>query len=136
MYQVELNIVNNIKKEYDETLSLPADEFEIKRISKVFCEVFNIDVPQAYLEFLRQCNGFEFNGCIIYSSQNLIENQLDYSFLTDDYIIFAEYDIEWFCIERSSGKCCELDKPSAQELCIFNTFEEMIKYVLRLSVKL
>lgn len=65
MYQVELNIVNNIKKEYDETLSLPADEFEIKRISKVFCEVFNIDVPQAYLEFLRQCNGFEFNGCII-----------------------------------------------------------------------
>ena len=43
MYQVELNIVNNIKKEYDETLSLPADEFEIKRISKVFCEVFNID---------------------------------------------------------------------------------------------
>lgn len=116
MYQVELNIVNNIKKEYDETLSLPADEFEIKRISKVFCEVFNIDVPQAYLEFLRQCNGFEFNGCIIYSSQNLIENQLDYSFLTDDYIIFAEYDIAWFCIERSSGKCCELDKPSAQEL--------------------
>ena len=128
--------MNNIKKEYDETLSLPADEFEIKRISKVFCEVFNIDVPQAYLEFLRQCNGFEFNGCIIYSSQNLIENQLDYSFLTDDYIIFAEYDIAWFCIERSSGKCCELDKPSAQELCIFNTFEEMIKYVLRLSVKL
>ena len=54
----------------------------------------------------------------------------------NDYIIFAEYDIAWFCIERSSGKCCELDKPSAQELCIFNTFEEMIKYVLRLSVKL
>lgn len=77
MYQVELNIVNNIKKEYDETLSLPADEFEIKRISKVFCEVFNIDVPQAYLEFLRQCNGFEFKAVLfillkILSKINLI----------------------------------------------------------------
>ena len=36
MYQVELNIVNNIKKEYDETLSLPADEFEIKKNFKSF----------------------------------------------------------------------------------------------------
>lgn len=136
MYQAELDIVKNIKKEYDENLSLPADEFEIKRFSEVFCEVFNIDVPKAYLEFLRQCNGFEFNGCIIYSSQNIIENQFDYAFLTDDYIVFAEYDIAWFCMEKSSGKCCELDKPSAQEVFAFNTFEEMIEYVLRLTIKL
>ncbi len=121
---------------YDESISLPADEIEIKRFSEVFYEIFNIDVPQSYLEFLRQCNGFEFNGCIIYSSQNIIENQLDYSFLTNDYIVFAEYDIAWFCMERSSGKCCELDKPSAQEVCTFNTFEEMIKYILRLSINL
>ncbi len=136
MYQVELNTVKNIKKEYNENLSLPATEIEIKRFFEVFHESFNMDVPQAYLEFLRQCNGFEFNGCIIYSSQNFIENQLDYDYLADDYIIFAEYDIAWFCMEKSSGKYFELDKPSAQKVTVFSTFEEMTKHILHLSVEL
>lgn len=29
---------------YDENISLPADEIEIKRFSEVFYEIFNIDV--------------------------------------------------------------------------------------------
>ena len=92
MYQMELDAVKAIKKEYGENLPPPADELEIKRFSEVFGEVFRIEIPQEYLAFLRLCNGFEFNGCIIYSCQNMVENQLDYDFLTDNYIVFAEYD--------------------------------------------
>lgn len=41
MYQVELDMVKNIKQKYDEELSIPADECEIKRFSEEFCELFN-----------------------------------------------------------------------------------------------
>ncbi len=134
MYQVELDIVKAKKQEFCEELPSPADENEIERFSEAFYEVFHLGVPRAYLELLRKCNGVEFNGCIIYSSKSMIDSQLDYDFLTEDYIIFAEYDIGWFCMEKSSGKYCELDKPSAQEVETFNTFEEMIKRALLLAV--
>lgn len=86
-------------------------------------------------EFLRQCNGVEFNGCIIYGSNNIIGSQLDY-YIAEEYIIFAEYDIGWFCMEKSSGKYCELDKPSAQEVQTLDTLEVMLKRVLLLSAEL
>lgn len=136
MYQAELDVVKNIKKEFGEKISLPADELEIKRFSEAFGEAFHMDIPQAYLAFLRLCDGFEFNGCIIYSCQNMIENQLDYDFITGNYIVFAEYDIGWFCLEKSNGKYCELDRPSGERVRIFGTLEEMIKYVLCLSVRI
>ena len=136
MYQMELDAVKAIKKEYGENLPPPADEVEIKRFSEVVGEVFRIEIPQEYLAFLRLCNGFEFNGCIIYSCQNMVENQLDYDFLTDNYIVFAEYDMGWFCLEKSNGKYFELDRPSGERVRIFNTLEEMIKYILSLSVRL
>ena len=46
-------------------------------IISLFFKVYNIDIPREYVEFLRQCNGVEFNGCIIYGSNNIIEKQLD-----------------------------------------------------------
>lgn len=136
MYQIELDLVKKAKQEYNETLAVPADEQEIKNLSETFYETFRLDVPEAYFEFLRQCNGFEFNGCIIYGSENILEIQLDYEFLTENYIIFAEYDIGWFCMEKSGGKYCELDKPSEEEVRSFDSLEEMIKYILSLSVTL
>lgn len=39
-------------------------------------------------------------------------------------------------MEKSSGKYCELDKPSAQELQTFETLEVMLKKVLLLSVEI
>ena len=132
----ELNMVKAKKHEFFEELPDSADEEEIKRLSEEFYKVCNINVPHDYTKFLRQCNGVEFNGCIIYGSKNIIENQLDYDYIAEDYVIFAEYDFGWFCMEKSSGKYCELDKPSAQELQTFETLEVMLKKVLLLSVEL
>ena len=107
-----------------------------RKLSEAFYKACDIDIPREYVEFLRQCNGVEFNGCIIYGSNNIIENQLDYDYIAEDYIIFAEYDMGWFCMEKFSGKYCELDKPSAQEMQMFETLESMLKRVLLLSVEL
>ena len=71
-----------------------------------------------------------------YGENNIIENQPDYDYIAEDDIIFAEYDIGWFCMEKSSGKYCELGKPSAQKLQTFDTLEAMLKKVLLLSVEL
>lgn len=136
MYQVELDAVKGCKQQYNENLSSPADEQEMKRFSEVYYQSYHLEVPRSYLELLGQCNGMEFNGCIIYGTDNFWENQLDYDFLADDYIIFAEYDVGWFCMEKSGGKLCELDKPSAREVQTFDTMEDMIKYVLDLAVRL
>ena len=116
----ELNMVKSKMNEFFKELPDSADEDEIKRLSEEFYKVCNVNIPQEYVEFLRQCNGVEFNGCIIYGSKSIIENQLDYDYVAEDYVIFAEYDIGWFCMEKSSGKYCELDKPSAEEEQIFD----------------
>lgn len=136
MFWNELDMVKMKKHEFGEELPDSADDNEIERLSEAFYKACDIDIPLEYVEFLRQCNGVEFNGCIIYGSNNIIENQLDYDYIAEDYIIFAEYDIGWFCMEKSSGKYCELDKPSAQEMQMFETLESMLKRVLLLSVEL
>lgn len=136
MFWNELDMVKMKKHEFCEELPDPADDNEIERLSEAFYKACDIDIPREYVEFLRQCNGVEFNGCIIYGSNNIIENQLDYDYIAEDYIIFAEYDMGWFCMEKSSGKYCELDKPSAQEMQMFETLESMLKRVLLLSVEL
>lgn len=136
MYHIELELVKASKREYDEELLMPAEETEISRLSEDFSKVCGLELPQAYLDLLRYCNGLEFNGCIVYGSENMIENQMDYEYISEDYVIFGEYDIGWFCMEKAGGKFCELDKPSAQEVQTFDTFEEMIKRVLSLSLEL
>ena len=136
MYRNELDILRRKMYEFCDELPNSADESEIKRLSEEFYRVCNLDIPHEYVEFLRQCDGVEFNGCIIYGSNNIIESQLDYDYVAENYVIFAEYDIGWFCMEKSSGKYCELDKPSARELQIFDTLEAMLKRVLLLSVEL
>lgn len=136
MFWNELDMVKMKKHEFCEELPDSADDNEIERLSEAFYKACDIDIPREYVEFLRQCNGVEFNGCIIYGSNNIIENQLDYDYIAEDYIIFAEYDMGWFCMEKSSGKYCELDKPSAQEMQMFETLESMLKRVLLLSVEL
>lgn len=136
MFWDELDMVKKKKLDFCEELPDSADENEIKRLSEEFYKVCGINIPHGYVEFLRQCNGVEFNGCIIYGSKNIIGNQLDYEYIAEDYIIFAEYDIGWFCMEKSSGKYCELDKPSAQKMQTFDTLEVMLKKVLLLSVEL
>ena len=73
----ELDMVKMKKHEFCEELPDSADDNEIERLSKEFFKVYNIDIPREYVEFLRQCNGVEFNGCIIYGSNNIIEKQLD-----------------------------------------------------------
>ena len=73
----ELDMVKMKKHEFYEELPDSADDNEIERLSKKFFKVYNIDIPREYVEFLRQCNGVEFNGCIIYGSNNIIEKQLD-----------------------------------------------------------
>ena len=73
----ELDMVKMKKHEFYEELPDSADDNEIERLSKEFFKVYNIDIPREYVEFLRQCNGVEFNGCIIYGSNNIIEKQLD-----------------------------------------------------------
>ena len=136
MFWNELDMVKMKKHEFSEELPDSADDNEIERLSEAFYKVCDIDIPHEYVEFLRQCNGVEFNGCIIYGSNNIIENQLDYDYIAENYIIFAEYDMGWFCMEKSSRKYCELDKPSAQEMQTFETLESMLKRVLLLSVEL
>lgn len=136
MYRDELDVLRVEKHEFDEELPSPANGNEIERLSKEFYKETKLALPQEYIEFLKQCNGVEFNGCIIYGSNNIIENQLDYDYIAEDYIIFAEYDMGWFCMEKSSGKYCELDKPSAEEMQTFDTMSAMLKKVLLLSVEL
>ena len=136
MYQEELAKLKCIKQEYNEMLPNPVEESEVHALSIKFKDEFGTVLPIDYYEFLKQCDGVEFNGCIIYGSKDLLECQLDYEYITEKYIVFAEYDIGWFCMNKIDRGFYELDKPSGSKMRSFESMENMIKYVLQLSVEL
>lgn len=61
------------------------------------------DLPQAYTDFLRECNGLECNGYSIYGADDFWENQTICPGMAARYLVFAEWDIGWFCMKKTDA---------------------------------
>ncbi len=136
MYEKELKEVKKELKKFNDELNYKAQEIEINTLFNRVKDKYNYDLPFEYYQFLKECNGFEFNGHIIYGTESFIRNNEDYEQICNEkYIIIGEYDIGFFVIKKRDNSYCELDRSAADEIRKFESIEEMIKYILIESIK-
>lgn len=107
-----------------------AEEGSIQKLCKEVTDLFQAELPQDYIAFLKECDGFEFNGHILYGTRDFVGNNLDWSDCSDEYLYLAEYDIGWFVMKKEDGTFWEPDKPSGEEQEQFATAVELIKYAV------
>ena len=132
MYSGELRKIANIMQGFRGVWDLPspATSNQINNFIEDTNTALQLKLPDDYIGFLKKCDGFEFDGYIIYGTNNFLENQADYEYISKQYIIFAEYDIGWFGMKKSDGSFWELDKPSGREMQQFLCAGDMIKHIL------
>lgn len=62
--------VRAVASEWGEEFEPPATENELLEFINKTGKKLNVSLPQGYLSFLREVNGLEFNGLIIYGTKN------------------------------------------------------------------
>ena len=105
MYAEALKPITDTMRKFPGVWDLPdaAGADKIKRLTIEVRTALNLTLPDEYIKFLKECDGLEFDGYIIYGTNNFLENQADYEYISKQYIIFAEYDIGWFGMKKSDG---------------------------------
>ncbi len=138
-------IEENLKK-YGESLNSAASEIEIKYLIENVKKMFEVDLPEQYVKFLRTVDGLDFDGLTIYGvDQSLLETKPSepvYGFIETNevwyeneeqkkYLFFGDSDISWYCLNLSTGKYEVRDKPSGTVMEIYEDFDSMVKGALR-----
>ena len=141
----KLKSVKEILEQYGETINDGASEKEIELFCSQASNRLNVQLPQSYLDFLKNVNGIEFNGYILYGIDEefsgdspkqhingFITNNLDWyeNEWLKKYIFFGDSDISWYVFNIETNRYLELDKPSEEEMSSFSSFEEMVDQML------
>ena len=102
MYAEALKPITDTMRKFPGVWDLPdaAGADKIKRLTIEVRTALNLTLPDEYIKFLKECDGLEFDGYIIYGTDHFLENQADYEDIAKQHIIFAEYDTGWFCMKK------------------------------------
>ena len=108
----------------------PAKRDSMEHLLRKSKEVLQRELPREYTDFLRECDGLECNGHIIYGADDFWEKQTDYPAMAERYLTFADYDTGWFCMKKTDASFWELDKPSGREMRRFPCAGDMLRHIL------
>ena len=147
-----IDILNQIiteKKSYGEKVNLGAKDNEINALCNEAKIILNVNIPQAYLNFLKNINGLEFNGYIIYGIDqqflHLTPHQKIHGFIQHNkifhenskfknYFFLGSGSISWYVYDYVLNKFLELDSPSGEVINEFNDFELLLEKILSESI--
>lgn len=143
MWREQINRISKIRERQNRKLNLPLNENELSKFRQSVVEKFGDNVlPKQYYEFLQTNNGIEFNGLKIYGVDNCFLdtepiNQVDSFFdanetwesikKEDELIFFGDSDIAWYCYNVTKKTFVELDKPSGEQMEIFEDFASILE---------
>ncbi len=142
-------LIRKIKKERNAfNLSIPKglDNKDVASFSIKFKEYFKTSLDDEYLEFLKICNGLEENGVIIYSSNYFDVNNVLYGIFENNevwynqdeeskrYVFFAESGQYTFVFNKTEMNFEILDRYSGDAVEIFDSFNKMLEYILKLML--
>ena len=145
MWKDKLQEIIQEEKLYGEEVNIGATKKEIALFLKEAKAELNVDLPNDYVKILKQVNGLEFNGLILYgideyllskqpnqSINGIIENnKLWYeNEWQKKYIFIGESSISWYVYDLVEGKYVELDNPSGEEIEVFSGLECMVEKML------
>lgn len=150
MWDKSLGEIKKILKRYNENLNRPATDEEIVRFLKSVEERFeNVSLPKQYLDFLKETNGLDFNGTVIYGvDRDILKNNLNevvYGFIENneiwyenswqkEFAFIGDTNDSWYCIKIKDEVYMELDKPSGDLIRGYNDFDEMLEDALSTSL--
>ncbi|MCP1493433.1 YrhA family protein [Peribacillus frigoritolerans] len=142
--------VEKIESKYDSSLRNPVSNSEIIKMKQTIQKKLgNIIIPESYIEFLKNVNGLDFNGLVIYGvDETLLDNEVDeevQGFIETNeiwyendwqkqYIFFGDSDTAWYCYDLNEGVYVELDKPSGTLIKSFDSFDSMVSDALEASL--
>ena len=144
MWKEQLKEIIREEQIYGEQINSGISENELKKFEVMVRTELNVDVPEEYAEILKVVNGLEFNGFIIYGvDSNIIasqQNQRIYGLIENNkiwyenewqkkYIFLGESNISWYVYDLSFHKYLELDKPSGNQVEIFENIDSMLEKI-------
>ncbi|MFR4987145.1 MAG: YrhA family protein [Lachnospirales bacterium] len=142
MYIEELNLLIKEISKYNDKMNEGVLEKDLNLFVNVFKKIFGLSLPYDYLEFLKNFNGIEFNGFIIYGvdkdllsikPSNNINGLIQFNnvFYENEhqkkYIFLGENNISWYVYDIKLNTYFELDNPSGMEVNKFINFKDMLK---------
>lgn len=132
--------------EFDEELNPGASEKSIDRLRTALKERYHIDLPEEYADVLREIDGMEFNGYILYGvDKELTEEEMPQrvdSLLDTNkiwwearwdtiYLFLGQECISWYVYEPETGKYLVLDLPSGEVMDEFDHLGDLLDQELK-----
>jgi hypothetical protein len=149
MWEILLSEVRKVEEKYGGSLNAPASNEQVEILTKKVKEKFNHTLPEQYINFLRNVNGIEFNGFIIYGvdssfSKGEVNQPITGYIDTNEiwyenehqqqYMFFGDSNISWYCLDITKGIYVELDKPSGTLMHEYKDFDSMLEKALKDSL--
>lgn len=138
--------VEKIEEKYGSSLRNSAINTEIIKLNhNIQQRLGDIVLPESYIEFLKEVNGLDFNGLVIYGIDELLLDEkveedihgfieMNEIWYDNDwqkqYIFFGDSDTAWYCYDLKERGYVELDKPSGNLIQSFNSFDSMLSNAL------
>jgi hypothetical protein len=145
MWKDKLEEVKKEKEKYEELVNVGATNKQIEKFVKEVRTKFNYSLPLGYLNFLKEVNGIEFNGFIVYGiDQELLKedvnqpinglisfNEIWYENEEQkQYIFLGESNISWYVYGLKNNKFVELDNPSGSVVKEYYNFNSILEKIL------
>jgi len=134
--------IEKMERKYGSSLRNSTSDTEINKLNEFIQQKLGeFLLPNAYIEFLKNVNGLDFNGLVIYGVdevwldreadedvQGFIEtNELWYEIdWHKQYVFFGDSDTALYCFDLKELVFVELDKPSGTIIQSFESFDFMI----------
>ncbi len=149
MYIEEINLLIKEMDKYGDKINDGVLEKDLKLFVDIFEKNFSVILPNDYLDFLKNFNGIEFNGFIIYgvdkdllsiTTHNHINGLIEFNTIFYEneyqkkYIFLGENNISWYVYDIKLDIYFELDNPSGTKINEFSNFKDMLKSFIEYAI--
>ena len=132
--------INRIKEQVG--FHLPASEGQI-RICNIKLKQNSLpEIPQAYADVLKACNGFSNEDCCVFGAETAKHNkykdiaEFNVSYFhkqTSDWLILGENDFFYFIYDATQKKYVLADRDTLEEEISSEDFDVVMEAVLRID---
>lgn len=141
MWKESLEEIIQEEKRYGQKINQGISEEEAALFVKAVEDNLNITLPEDYIKVLREVNGIEFNGIILYGVDEPILKEVPDRYVNGlidcnkvwyenewqkQYLFLGESSISWYVYDLKTQKYYELDNPSGEIGKEFISFEQML----------
>lgn len=151
MWKDAIKDVEKVISLFNKEINEGATKKEIDVVCKNAKKDLGMEVPSEYIDFLKEVNGFEFNGFILYNvDEELLEkrpkqkcinglidsNKVWYENEWDEqYFFLGESSMSWFVYDIKKEKYAELDNPSGEVSKYYEDFDSMLVEIFEASIR-